>query len=64
MVQPSYSTAKSSFAGLAMMAAAQKYGAHVFDLKVIDLLPLEWDRYGVGNWSQVTLRHTLEMATG
>ncbi len=47
-----------------MMAAAQKYGAHVFDLKVIDLLPLEWDRYGVGNWSQVTLRHTLEMATG
>jgi hypothetical protein len=64
MVQPSYSTAKSAFAGLAMMAAAQKYGAHVFDLKVIDLLPLEWDRYGEGNWSQVTLSHTLEMATG
>lgn len=57
---PSYSTAKSAFAGIALMRLGQKYGAGVYDLLIKDYVP----EYSVGNWNSVTFNNTIDMATG
>jgi hypothetical protein len=59
---PSYSTAKSAFAGLALMRLGQKYGSGVADLLIRDFVP---ESFGAaGDWTAVTFRNTLDMATG
>lgn len=57
---PSYSTAKSAFAGVALMRLGQKYGTGVYNLLIKDYVP----EYSVGNWNSVTFNHTIDMATG
>lgn len=57
---PSYSTAKSAFAGIALMRLGQKYGTGVYNLLIKDYVP----EYSVGNWNSVTFNHTIDMATG
>lgn len=59
---PSYSTAKSAFASVALMRLAQKYGPGVADLLIRDFVP-EYAA-SAGDWSAVTFNHTLDMATG
>jgi hypothetical protein len=59
---PSYSTAKSAFAGLALMRLAQKYGSGVADLLIQDYVPET--ALALGDWTTVTFRNTLNMATG
>ena len=58
---PSYSTAKSAFAGVAMMALGELYGNRVYSQLIRDFLP----QYTMGgDWSKVTFDNTLDMATG
>ncbi len=57
---PSYSTAKSNFAGVALMRLEQKYG-NAFSQAVSGLIP---ECQASGNWSDVTLENALDMATG
>lgn len=59
---PSYSTAKSAFAGLALMRLGQKYGSGVADLLIRDSVPES--AQAAGDWTAVTFRNTLDMATG
>ncbi len=59
---PSYSTAKSIFAGMSLMRLAQKYGAGVSNLLIKDYVPEA--NTAVGDWSSVTFDNTLDMATG
>lgn len=59
---PSYSTAKSIFGGMSMMRLAEKYGAAVPNILIKDYVP-EYSS-AVGNWTNVTLNNTLDMATG
>ena len=59
---PSYSTAKSAFASLALMRLAQKYGPDVRDALIKDYVPEAAD--SIGDWSAVTFDHVLDMATG
>ena len=47
--------------GIAMLWLAQKYGDHVFDLKIADYLDVTADHDG---WEQVTLGDALNMAVG
>ncbi|MFE2448878.1 hypothetical protein ACFXDF_43825 [Streptomyces sp. NPDC059426] len=61
MLLPSYSTAKSAFAGTAMLRLAQRYGPAVAQEKLSDRIP---ETAGNTAWSGVTLDHTLDMATG
>lgn len=58
---PSYSVAKSSFAGLAMMWLGQKYGGAVYGRLIRDYLPQYVDG---GDWTNVTFANTADMATG
>jgi hypothetical protein len=59
---PSYSTAKSAFASIALMRLDQKYGPEVADSLVKDYVP---EAAGsTGDWSAVTFDHVLDMATG
>jgi CubicO group peptidase (beta-lactamase class C family) len=62
MRAPSYSTAKSVFASLALMCLAQKYGPDVRDALIKDYVPEAAD--SSGDWSAVTFDHVLDMATG
>jgi len=62
MRQASYSTAKAAFAGVALMRLAQRDGLGVKDHRVGELLPETAS--AVGEWSDVTLEQTLDMATG
>lgn len=57
---PSYSTAKSAFASMALMRLGQKYGTGVSNLLIKDYIP----EYSVGNWTNVTFNNTIDMATG
>ena len=59
---PSYSTAKSAFAGLALMALGQKYGPGVYDLLIKDYIAETPP--ATGSWSMVTIRNALDMSTG
>jgi hypothetical protein len=58
---PSYSLAKSSFAGLALMWLGQKYGPGVYGQLVREFVP-EYVRGG--DWSSVTFNNVSDMATG
>jgi hypothetical protein len=59
---PSYSTAKSAFAAVALMRLGQIYGSGVYDLLIRDYVPESI--LAVGDWSSVTFRNALDMATG
>lgn len=61
MVAPSYSTAKSAFAGVAAMALTRDFGSGVPNLKIADYVDTS---HAAGSWSGVTLDNTLDMATG
>ncbi len=58
---PSYSTAKSAFAGVAMMRLGQLYGARVYDSPIQDYVP---EYVKGGSWSGVTFANASDMATG
>ncbi len=62
MRAPSYSTAKSAFASVALMRLAQKYDSEVKDFLIADYVPEATQ--SPGDWSEVTFDHTLDMATG
>ncbi len=62
MRMPSYSTAKSAFAGLAYMRLGQEYGDGVADLLIKDYVSESAN--AAGNWTSVTFNNTLDMATG
>jgi hypothetical protein len=62
MRAPSYSTAKSTFPSLALMRLAQKYDPQAAELLIKDYVP-EYIN-SPGDWSNVTIDHTLDMATG
>jgi len=59
---PSYSTAKSTFAAVAMMRLGQKYGSGVYHLLIKDYVPEAAS--SAGDWSAVTLQNALDMSTG
>lgn len=58
---PSYSTAKSSFAGLAMMWLGQQYGSSVYGRLIRNYIPQYVDG---GDWANVTFNNAADMATG
>jgi len=62
MRAPSYSTAKSAFASVALMRLAQKYDPEVGQSLIKDYLPEAAD--SIGDWSSVTFDHVLDMAAG
>lgn len=62
MRAPSYSTAKSAMAGVALMRLGQKYGTGVYNQLIKDYVP-EYSS-GVGVWTNVNFNHTIDMATG
>ena len=57
---PSYSTAKTAFAAVALMRLAQIYGEEFAGLHLRDYLP----KPPKGAWQDVTFEHLLDMATG
>ena len=59
---PSYSTAKSAFAAMALMRLGQKYGTGVQDLLIKDYVAEVAS--AAGDWSAVTFGNALDMATG
>lgn len=62
MRTPSYSTAKSGLAAVALMRLAQKYGAEVLEQKIA--FWVEEAAASPGDWSDVTFLDALDMATG
>ena len=58
---PSYSIAKSSFAGMAMMWLGGRYGGSVYGRLIRDFVPQYTDG---GDWTNVTFNNTSDMATG
>jgi hypothetical protein len=59
---PSFSTAKSAFAAVALMRLGQKYGRGVADLLIQDYLPET--ATSAGDWAAVTFQNALDMSTG
>jgi hypothetical protein len=64
MVTPSYSTSKSLFAGLVMMRLAERYGTQVYDQRITDWLNPDPAWGSLSNFTNVTFRNTVDMATG
>ena len=58
---PSYSLAKSSFAGVAMMWLGEQYGDEVYSRMIRDFVPEYVDG---GDWTSVTFNNAADMATG
>lgn len=58
---PSYSIAKSWFAGMAMMWLGGRYGSSVYGRLIRDYVPQYADG---GDWTKVTFNNTSDMATG
>ncbi len=58
---PSYSTAKSAFAGVAILRLVQLYGDEVLSELLVDYVP---EVAAAGGWSDVTFEHALDMTTG
>lgn len=58
---PSYSIAKSMFAGVALMRLGQLYGTGVYAEQIKDHLPAEFMR---GKWEATTFNNASDMATG
>jgi hypothetical protein len=57
----SFSTAKSAFAGLALMWLGQRYGSSVYGELIRNYVPQYVDG---GDWTSVTFANTADMATG
>jgi hypothetical protein len=62
MRAPSYSTAKSAFASVALMRLGQVYGSVVYDQLIKDYVPEASS--SVGTWADVTFNNMIDMATG
>ena len=58
---PSYSIAKSSFAGVAMMWLGRQYGSAVYGRLIRSYVPQYKDG---GDWTNVTFNNAADMATG
>jgi CubicO group peptidase (beta-lactamase class C family) len=58
---PSYSIAKSVFAGVALMRLGQLYGVEVYKDRIKDFIPAQFIR---GNWDTTTFNNVSDMATG
>ncbi len=58
---PSYSIAKSVFAGVALMRLGQIYGPSVYNERIRDFIPKRFIR---GEWDSTTFNHASDMATG
>jgi len=58
---PSYSLAKSSLAGVAMMWLGQQYGTEVYQQLIRNYVP---EYVGGGDWKNVTFANASDMATG
>jgi hypothetical protein len=58
---PSYSIAKSVFAGVALMRLGQLYGTGVYNEKIKDFIP---EYTTGGKWDATTFGNTSDMATG
>jgi len=58
---PSYSTAKSAFAGVVMMRLGALYSPGVYQELIRDYLP---EHVKGGDWSRVTFANVLDMASG
>ncbi len=58
---PSFSLAKSSFAGVAMMWLGQQYGSEVYRQLIRDYVPQYVEG---GDWTNVTFDNVADMATG
>jgi hypothetical protein len=64
MITPSYSTAKSAFAGLSLMALALHYGEGVYSELVSTWLAGQVSEDRFGNWDNVTFKNVVDMTTG
>jgi hypothetical protein len=62
MLMTSFSTAKTAFAGLALIAMAEEFGPEVYTTKISSLLPEASS--AKGNWDEVTLDHLNDMTSG
>ncbi len=58
---PSYSIAKSAFAGVALMRLGQLYGSGVYNYLIKDFIP---EHHMGGKWDATTFSHASDMATG
>ena len=58
---PSYSIAKSVFAGVALMRLGQLYGTPVYSQLIKDFIP---ESSGGGKWDSTTFNNASDMATG
>lgn len=58
---PSYSIAKSVFAGVALMRLGQVYGARIYNEHIREFIP---ERFVRGEWDSTTFNHASDMATG
>jgi hypothetical protein len=58
---PSYSIAKSVFAGIALMRLGQVYGTSVYSQLIKNFIP---QKLVAGNWDTTTFNNTSDMATG
>ena len=58
---PSYSIAKSVFAGVALMRLGQLYGTGVYDQLIKNFIP---GKFFDGNWDTTTFNNVSDMATG
>ncbi len=58
---PSYSIAKSSFAGMALMWLGQQYGSVVYGQLIRSYVP---EYVQGGDWEKVTFNNAADMATG
>lgn len=61
MPAPSYSIAKSAFAGVALMRLGQLFGSDVYSKRIADHIPQRLVR---GDWSGTTFNNASDMATG
>jgi hypothetical protein len=58
---PSYSTAKSAFAGIALLRLGQSYGSGVYNLLIKNYVS---EASSKSSWNSVTFNNTIDMATG
>ena len=62
MRAPSYSTAKSAFASVALMRLGQVYGSGAYDQLIKNYVPETSS--SIGTWAEVTFNNMIDMATG
>jgi hypothetical protein len=62
MLMTSFSTAKTAYAGIVLMAIAQEFGQEVYNTTIASLLPET--KEAKGDWRNVTLNHIGDMASG